>query len=145
MTYIPDLTQKGKYVFAGYLACGHEWPQGEVSDVVLDRLVKLGTVTFNFTDYFGYHHCDLGSCNPEATSEENYWRGIRIPHYCKRDIWVPDRTVIYNTPQMILHYIRAHRYLPPAIFLDAVLHGPEPGSESYRAELNRIRPFFGWG
>jgi hypothetical protein len=144
MTYIPDLMQEGIVVRVGYLSREHEYARGEVSDLVFESLVRLGQVQFpNCTDYLGYHHCDLGSCGLKQVQEELYWRGIWIPRSCRRDIWVPDRAVIYNTPQLILHYVRAHRYLPPASFLDAILNCPEPGSEMYRAEIKRIAPDYG--
>ena len=39
------------------------------------------------------------------------------------EIHVPaaDRTVTYAAPQLVPHYVEAHRYFPPAVFIEAVL------------------------
>jgi hypothetical protein len=67
---------------------------------------------------------------------------MRIPEWGSSDILVPDKTVIYMAPSLILHYIRAHQYLPPACFVLAVLNCPEPGSEEYREAIRKIAPDF---
>jgi hypothetical protein len=39
------------------------------------------------------------------------------------EIWVPalGQAVIYAAPDLIYHYVKEHRYLPPADFINAVL------------------------
>lgn len=139
MTYIPDLTQREIVVSVGYLSREYGYTRGQVSDLVFECLVKLTHVDFrNITGYLGFHHCDLGSCGWKQAQEEIYWHGVRIPQSCNKDIWVPGGMVIYVAPQLILHYISAHQYLPPARFVEAVSNCPEPGSEMYRAEIKRI-------
>jgi len=49
------------------------------------------------------------------------------------EIFVPSETVLYVAPVMIDHYVRAHRYLPPREFIDAVLAIPTPDSDEYRS------------
>lgn len=56
------------------------------------------------------------------------------------DIWVPGVDAVYNAPNLIVHYIRHHRYRPPECFCAAVLNCPEPDSEEYRERLVRIAP-----
>ena len=70
---------------------------------------------------------------------------MTIPRWCDTDILVPDRTLVYIAPALILHYIRVHRYLPPAYFIDAVLTCPEPGSDEYLSEIKRIVPNIPFG
>ena len=48
-------------------------------------------------------------------------------------------TEIYATPDLIYHYVTEHNYLPPDEFIDAVLHGADPGSLEHRALLNALR------
>jgi hypothetical protein len=38
------------------------------------------------------------------------------------EIWLPaaDRTIIFAAPDLILHYVSAHRYLPPELFQRAI-------------------------
>lgn len=38
---------------------------------------------------------------------------------------------IYAAPDMLVHYIADHGYLPPREFLDAVMACPDPASETY--------------
>uniref|UniRef100_UPI0040560A9C DUF7919 family protein n=1 Tax=Acetatifactor sp. TaxID=1872090 RepID=UPI0040560A9C len=38
---------------------------------------------------------------------------------------------IYAAPELILHYIMNHKYLPPQEFIDAVMTGPKPDSEEF--------------
>lgn len=46
---------------------------------------------------------------------------------------------VYAAPTLIYHFIEAHRYRPPAEFVQAVLHGPPPGSAEHRALVNTLR------
>lgn len=48
-------------------------------------------------------------------------------------------TEIYAVPDLIYHYVTAHNYLPPDEFIDAVLHGADPGSLEHHALLNALR------
>lgn len=140
MVYEPDLAQTGPVKSVGYLSRDRDYPKGETSDSVFDRLALLAMRPLY--SYAGHHACDLGSCGSDLPHLELKWRGMTIPRSCSTDILVPDRTLVYIAPALILHYIRAHRYLPPACFIDAVLTGPEPGSDEYRREIRRIAPNF---
>jgi len=139
-TYLPDLAQNGPLRLVGYLDREHEFAKGETSDAVFDRLVSLAMLPVMVTA--GSHSCNLGLCGTSRQEAEDYWRGMRIPQYCSTEILVPDGTVLYRAPALILHYIRTHHYLPPACFLDAVLNCPEPGSDEYRVAIKRIAPEF---
>jgi hypothetical protein len=122
----------------GYLSCEHEYTKGETSEAVFDRLASLAKL--RVLDWLGSHECDLGSCGRTQLRSDLYWRGMRIPEYCSSDILVPEKTIVYMSPALILHYIRVHQYLPPACFVEAVLNCPEPGSEEYRAAIRKIAP-----
>jgi len=67
---------------------------------------------------------------------------MKIPRCCSSDILVPGKTMAYMAPALILHYIRTHRYLPPACFLEAVLDCPEPGSAEYLDAIRKVAPNF---
>jgi hypothetical protein len=138
MTYQEDLSQDGCFVSVGYLSRRHDYPKGEISDAAFDRLATLAMRPLG--GWAGEHSCDLGSCGSKLSQPEFKWRGMRIPRCCSTDIVIPDRTVIYVAPALILHYIRAHHYLPPSRFIEAALNCPEPNSDEYRAEIKRIAP-----
>ena len=46
---------------------------------------------------------------------------------------------IYAAPSLIYHYVVAHNYQPPAEFVTAVLHGPQPGPAEYNALVRSLR------
>ena len=65
---------------------------------------------------------------------------------------VPGARGVYETPQLVIHYIEAHNYQPPAEFCEAVLACPPPWSDEYFLamqgafpeapyDLERIRQF----
>lgn len=137
MVYEPDMTKSGKFKLVGYLSRDHDYPQGEISEAAFDRLANLALL--RIIQYLGYYNCDLGSCGSNQIQPDFYWRGMRIPQRCTSEILVPGKAVLYRAPALILHYIRAHRYLPPARFLDAVLACPEPGSDEYRRVISDYR------
>jgi hypothetical protein len=140
MTYSPDLAEGGPVKSVGYLTRDREYPQGEVADLVFDRLVRLAKL--RIVQWFGHHHCDLDPCGPGQPQPELYYEGLVIPRQCSTDIFVPDQEAVYVAPALILHYIRFHRYLPPTCFLEAVLRCPQPGSDEYFAALKRAAPDF---
>jgi hypothetical protein len=141
MVYEPDLTQRGSIRLVGYLSRDHEYTQGETSEEAFDRLASL--VMLHLVSWLGYHDCDLGSCSSNLGQPELYWRGLRIPQNCCTDILVPAETVVYMAPALILHYIRAHQYLPPICFLEAVLACAEADSKHYLSAIKKIAPHFG--
>jgi hypothetical protein len=144
MAYEPDLATTGLFGIqapvksVGYLSREHDYPKGDVSDAVFDRMASL--VLLHLLNTLGYHDCDLGFCASNRRQPELYWRGMRISRSSSSNILVPDKTVIYMAPQLILHYIKEHRYRPPGCFLEAVLNCPEPGSDEYRGAIKKVIP-----
>ncbi|RDY26486.1 hypothetical protein [Lachnotalea glycerini] len=39
--------------------------------------------------------------------------------------------VVYAAPNLIIHYILNHQYVPPEEFIEAVMNGPNPNSEEF--------------
>ena len=124
-------------ISVAYLARDCEYSQGEVSDEVFERLVSL--VKRPFGAWCGFHNCDLDPCGSGSPLALKY-KGQAIPTHCSTDILVPGDCVVYVAPALILHYIRAHRYRPPADFIGAVLQCAEPGSAEHLAAFKRAAP-----
>ena len=122
----------------GYLEAGKDYSRGEVSELAFERLV--GLVKHSFIAWCGYHYCDLDPCGSPQPLPELRYKGLVIPTRGDSDILVPGETVIYVAPALILHYIRAHNYLPPSPFLKAVLACPDHASPEYLAALEKICP-----
>ncbi|ONI84449.1 hypothetical protein ALI144C_14930 [Actinosynnema sp. ALI-1.44] len=109
MTYYADLTPY-RYTLAdqamvnvGWLEPGHEYTRGHVPVRLVDALLKLGTRPRN--KLRGFHFC--GFCN--------HYRGSGEIHV------VGPTGTRYAAPLLVIHYIFAHGYRPPAEFVDAVL------------------------
>lgn len=119
----------------GYLTRG-DYPRGEVSEAVVDCLVRL--VRRPLVHWLGWHDCDLDPCRLKQPRPELRYKGTRIPSHCCTDILVPDKATAYVAPALIVHYILFHQYLPPTGFLEAVLARPDPGSSEYLDAIDRI-------
>ena len=48
---------------------------------------------------------------------------------------------IFAAPALIYHLIANHQYQPPASFIQAVLHGPDPTTAEYKALLRALQTF----
>ena len=105
-------------IAVGWLCSGRCYPQDSpTAEFVgaLDRLLSSHRV--NQTR--GYHVCDFCSKAPlihETQSEKKVMLG-------SAEIWVPslERAVIYAAPDLIYHYLKEHRYLPPIEFINGAL------------------------
>ena len=65
----------------------------------------------------GFHECDLCRFKSEACGTVN--------------LFIPGNGVIYVCPELIVHYINAHEYVPPDEFCRAVDDCPPIGSDEY--------------
>jgi hypothetical protein len=64
----------------------------------------------------GVHPCNL--CGEENLPIRDH-RGLRY-NLGMSEIWIPGDGLWYAAPSMVLHYVEAHRYLPPREFVLAV-------------------------
>jgi hypothetical protein len=142
MTYAPDLANTGAVKQVGYLWFGHSYPKGKIAGLILERLVAIAEKPLLYA--YGFHKCNLGFCG--ATQ---MLRGEPMFRYRGRtltlgssEILVPDDEAVYCAPNLILHYIRHHRYRPPDCFCAAVLKCPAVDSAEYRERIKRVAPQF---
>lgn len=95
-------------VTVGWLEKGYPFKTGSAPRPLLSRLRKLAKNPKKLM--WGFHACDI--CTPS-------WRqrpqGNGEIHVISSD------GTTYVAPTLIVHYIKAHDYLPPAEFIDAVL------------------------
>jgi hypothetical protein len=124
MSYYADLTPYNYHHYSekefniGWLQKDQDFPKGEVPEGFLDKLKKYSE--FKMFQTKGWHNCDFCEENAHGSNE------IRV---VSKDI------KIYACPMLIIHYIEAHKYLPPQEFIDAVMTGPEPGTDDYKEEI----------
>jgi hypothetical protein len=126
MTGIPDLapcdyvSRETSLLAVGWLDREIGYPVGETAPAVFEKLEALCRNPWQPFAMAGNHQCDLCQFhNARFTGE----------------VYVPGARCIYVAPTGILHYIAAHRYRPPEIFMAAVLACPPMRSAEYRQAL----------
>ena len=109
--YFPDLSPyayigvEPSTLTVGWLDAEHPLAVGESSSQFIDRLRPFLLTPVKQTR--GFHRCPFCS-DPMARSSAE----IRV---------VSTSGVTYAAPALILHYVEAHKYLPPAAFVAAVI------------------------
>lgn len=134
----------------GWLEGDQPFTQGPVAPEVTERLNGYAHKSWQPGYFLGFHECSLPATetqainencattngSPQATPEQEGTCGKTG----LLNIFIPYQGVIYAAPELIHHYITEHGYAPPAIFCEAVLNAPAPGSDAYFAELRTILP-----
>ncbi|WP_405055856.1 hypothetical protein OG474_24300 [Kribbella sp. NBC_01505] len=122
MTYFPDLSTyeygeaERPMVNVGWLGRGQAFASGSVAPEVVDGLAQLAMDEQNV--YRGWHNCEF--CAEESPIEFPAPDGSSLLlGHAEVHVAGPDGAV-YAAPTLILHYITAHEYRPPADFLYAV-------------------------
>jgi hypothetical protein len=100
----------------GWLAEAHPFRKGGVSQEFVEALRKLA-VHGRVNQMRGFHYCEL--CDQEDVLVTD--QGVKAL-LGSAEIWVPaDGDTTYAAPDLVLHYVQAHGYEPPAEFVAAVL------------------------
>ncbi len=104
----------------GWLERGKSFSTGEIKIEVLEKLSALRKHpwTSGYTVFRGYHDCDI--CRLEEGTI---------------NLFIPANGFLYVCPELITHYIVAHKYLPPDDFCEAVLKCPPMDSMEYKTLL----------
>jgi hypothetical protein len=125
MAYFKDLTRyeyskdpakcAGELYNVGWLERCAPYSHGVVAPELTEKLLAL--CKFPLNRYRGWHGCHFCPEYPVrvADSEGEFCLGdgeIRVP--------APDRALTYVAPNLIYHYVVAHQYLPPEVFLNAL-------------------------
>jgi hypothetical protein len=154
--YFPDLSPCEYYgLSVGWLEKGHDFPRGEVlpgrgnRSRFLERLLeRCRNPTIRRG---GIHWCEFCPSPKEAqaASIQETSDGDRVSLGSGVIRVNPRRGIAFVAPALIYHYIQAHRYLPPASFIEAVMEDNPENAETV-AERNRwgayhlSRVAFGW-
>ena len=128
MTYYRDLDRCTYFglenddavVAVGWLEPGNDFPRGSVDKKFFDRLEELCIWPWESRMYLGGHQCELCQHRgPMLTS----------------NLFIPYEGRVFAAPAGITHYIRAHWYRPPDVFISAVAQCPDMGTAEYGAAL----------
>jgi hypothetical protein len=107
-------------VAVGWLGEGSEFTCGSVSSEFFDKLKNLCADPWQPVVAAGCHSCEL--CQFDA------------PRFSS-NVFIPYKGKIFVAPVGIVHYIAAHRYLPPPVFIEAVVTCPPIHSMEYKKAL----------
>jgi hypothetical protein len=124
LSYYPDLSP---YAYAyktsevalnvGWLSGQHPYPTGPTPDGLVKRLLKHARKPVQLTR--GRHVCELCGERRETIRMQS---GLRPVWLGNGEIRVTgEHDTVYAAPTMIAHYVAEHDYLPPKVFVDAVL------------------------
>jgi hypothetical protein len=126
MTYFADLSQyeylrsgpvapSTQLLNVGWLDNDHEFPAGDAGPHFLMCLVQHLARPANQTR--GYHLCEL--CHATETNKITTSSGeVTLG---SAELHVFSGPIGYAAPNLVVHYVDQHRYLPPSEFIDAVL------------------------
>lgn len=106
-----------RFIAVGWLGKSTQFKTGQVSLDFFSKLSQLCLKPWQPFASAGQHTCELCQFDPPSFSA---------------NIFIPYQKNIYVAPVGILHYIAAHWYLPPAIFIDAVLACPPTNTMAYK-------------
>ena len=134
MTYFSDLSLYAHghsshpgVVHAGWLDNVHPYPRGTVDAKLVEKMRLLASNPVEL--YRGKHICELCAEPPDLikTIQPNKcidpncsWAKWIDQRWSNGEIRVSDEGIVFAAPVLIVHYIEAHGYLPPAHFLKAV-------------------------
>lgn len=124
--------QTGKvYRAIGWLGRKLE-PIGEVPDGFVEALSSLAR-SHRAHQTRGYHACqfcefpenDLLWEPPKIKLPDGQWATLG-----SAEIWVPaDDETVFCAPNLIIHYVKEHKYCPPMRFIDAVMRASKGTTE----------------
>lgn len=135
MSYYQDLTPYNyhhhsiKELNVGWLDKNFPFEKGEVPAGFLNNLKKIAEHQVFQTR--GFHFCDF--CREQVVDGK-----IKCATSSSELRVIGKNGISYASPQMIVHYIEDHQYLPPKEFVDAVMDGIMPGSPEYDEVFKRL-------
>jgi hypothetical protein len=124
----------------GWLGYKIDFPQGTVPVTVRQRLGSLLKGAWQPCVFMGSYECGLcvqaiGDITQDHVTSEG--RSVNQPARGSNNIFIPGSGFVYVAPELILHYVDRHLYVPPEEFCDAVLACPPMGTPVYFRALRR--------
>jgi hypothetical protein len=145
MSYRPDLSpfpskeesRLGMQPLAvGWLSANKPYPTGNVpvgfAEALLALCADANSLPGNRRDAW----CELSRDCPRPVTPLEY-QGLPVTFAGQIRVIGPED--IFAAPALIYHYVTAHNYRPPAVFVEAVLKGARAGSAEHRAYLKTLR------
>lgn len=138
MTYFADLSPYAYFRSGtprnerniGWLDVAHGFETGPIDAEIVARLEQISCYSVNQTR--GLHDCNICASEISIIYE---LKGKKLLLGSAEIRIFSTKGEIYAAPNMLLHYIMVHNYLPPPSFLDAVKNGPAPPNQDYFDQL----------
>jgi hypothetical protein len=143
MSYFEDLTLysycqsrdgvRGFEVNVGWLGASHPFPTAVPSDDLLESLWSFSGIRICQTR--GIHPCEF--CHNKFAMVQQYKSEYQTLGSAEIRAFSPSG-LAYAAPNLVYHYVAAHRYAPPEEFVKALREGPQPLSEAYLQKLDHL-------
>jgi hypothetical protein len=106
-------------VTVGWLSRGHEFPVGEAPLELVPALDNL-LCSHRVNPTRGIHVCEFCSIRQQHMRKTDG----RLINLGSAEIWIPsvDKYIIYAAPDLIYHYVKDHKYLPPHNFIISAIN-----------------------
>ncbi|SPD76515.1 conserved hypothetical protein [uncultured Desulfobacterium sp.] len=124
MTYFDDLSpysyisEEGNSLNIGWLDKNHDFQKGDTSEEFIERLAWL-TIYSTVKHTPGIHRCTL--CQPGAFGFHLISHEGNSFILGSAEIRVKGNRAAYAAPDLLIHYVLGHRYLPPEDFISGVM------------------------
>lgn len=127
MAYFADLSRysyhhaqpSDRLLNVGWLENGYAFPVAPPSDELLSALFSACERKVN--PMRGFQSCSFCSSRKHQFTEA-HWKG-KVPTLGSAEIRVANRAgITFAAPNLIFHYVQEHHYLPPRVFIEALLH-----------------------
>ena len=116
----------------GWLDRGRAFSTGPVAEEFFAALVRLCVNPWQPAAAAGRHPCTL--CRFSGGPATLVYCSMKVT-LGSANVFVPASDCIYMAPSLIIHYVDAHDYQPPAVFQRAVTACPEMRSMAYLKQL----------
>lgn len=119
--YLPDSVPEGEAMLTvGWLSSKQEFPVGDVPEAFTDELSRI-CASVDYARTRGFHECMMNHPDGEISypmkitvNGNSFVLGnaeIRV---------VSEAGTVLSAPNLVWHYVTAHRYRPPGEFVEAV-------------------------
>ena len=109
----------------GWLGVGHEFERAKPPEDILQIVWEHCKISVAYMR--GIHRCEF--CDDVSYYAERNGEHLLLGAAEIR-VFSPSGE-IFAAPTLIYHYMKAHHYLPPDEFINALYEGPRPGSQEY--------------
>jgi len=142
MAHYTDFTEycygRGAYyvpgtVNIGWLGASLDFEQMAPDESLLDLVWNYCKISV--AQYRGIHQCEY--CGSRRSDVAERHGEMRLLGSAEIRVF-SESGAIYAAPDLIYHYMAAHRYKPPEQFVSALRFGPHPCSREYQDRLAAI-------